>query len=89
MEHASNKSRSRYLLALSLLRRKALRVVTPRSSALEDAAILHVEVSATGAKMTIAICDIAPHELLKCNEELHELLYCEVDPDVLTDGESA
>ncbi len=91
MESIPAKSKSRYLLALTLLRRKVVRDVTaPRQRLVAAKAgetkaptdeIMSLEVAADGSKMDIPVCEVDAHERELLKDELQELLYCEADPE--------
>jgi len=78
-------AKSRYLLALMLLRRKQLREVPSKDTPLqgdegEAAKFLHVEVRADKSQIQIPIAQVSRREVEALTEELNSLLYC--DPEV-------
>ena len=79
-----DKAKSRYLLALMLMRKRVIRPVE-----LEDqhADLLRIEVIATGAEIDIPVCGIARGESEQLREELDELLYCEAEEMEVGDQE--
>lgn len=75
-----DKEKSRYLLALMLMRRRILRPAKPDEEA--DGGpdnVLRVEVIADGSLIDVPICVINRSEADAVKEELDELLYCEAD----------
>ncbi len=90
MESMPAKAKSRFLLALTLLRRKAVRDVTPpRSRVASDALnqeesapeLLCLEVLVDSSRIEVPVCEITSEEQDTLRDELQELLYCEADPD--------
>lgn len=90
MEQFPAKAKSRYLLALMLMRRKLVRPLAQQDESLsadeEDEEestskeeILRVEVIVDGSTIDIPVCKIARSESESLREELNELLYCEAD----------
>ena len=86
MEHSPAKAKSRYLLALMLMRRKILRPATPSSELREGVDYLRVEVPTTGDLLEVAVCKISRGESDTLKDELNELLHCEAEVDE-SDGE--
>ena len=80
MEAVPARAKSRYLLALMLMRRKLVR---SESGGDGDSSkqILRVEVVADGSWIDVPVCEISRAEAEPLREELNELLYCEADPD--------
>jgi hypothetical protein len=87
MEQVSGKAKSRYLLALMLMRRKIVRPATPSEENREGTEILRVEVASTGELIAVPICVISRGEADSLRDELNELLYCEVDGQQEEDAE--
>ncbi len=81
MDQVPNKEKTRYLLALMLMRRRLLR--TLETSENDSLAENHfrVEVIADGSTIDVETCEISRRESDSLREELNELLYCEVTPD--------
>ncbi|TWU01302.1 hypothetical protein [Stieleria varia] len=93
MESFPEKAKTRYLLALLLLRRRFVRLADtatltsqPSGSAPEsenaesenaEPEIMHVEVVDDGSSIDVLVCDIARSETEALTESLNELLYCE------------
>lgn len=75
-----DKAKSRYLLALMLMRRKLVRPVTAGDDGPEDDA-LRVEVIVDGSTLEIPTCKISRSESDSLRDELNELLYCEAEPE--------
>ncbi len=79
MEDAESKAKSRYLLALMLMRKKIVRASSPPSEDRGGTEYLRVEVLATGDPIEVPVCTISRSESDALRDELNELLYCEVD----------
>ncbi|QEF98342.1 hypothetical protein Mal15_23940 [Stieleria maiorica] len=87
MEDMPEQAKTRYLLALILLRRRFVRVISgPHSAAkTQDEAdattsgppMMHLEVVDDGSTIDVAECQIAKSEAESLSEALSELLYCE------------
>ena len=77
MESVPEKAKSRYLLALMLLRRKVVRA----SDDDVDRNLLRIEVATDGSQIDVPVCQITRDESEQLLEELNELLYCEADPE--------
>lgn len=73
------KEKSRYLLALMLMRRRIVRPVKSASDEGEDQDqnLLRVEVIADGSLIDVPTCLISRSESEALKDELNELLYCE------------
>lgn len=69
-------ARLRYLLALMLLRRRALRTLDAPA---ENEEGMQLEVVADGTSLHVVPQSIPAHELQQLNEQLTELLFCESD----------
>ena len=80
MEQFPDKAKSRYLLALMLMRRKLVRPVTAGDDGPEDD-VLRVEVTVDGSTLEIPTCKISRSESDSLRDELNELLYCEAEPE--------
>ncbi len=70
------KAKSRYLLALMLMRK---RVIRPLETEEDQADLLRIEVIATGEEIDIPVCVITRGESEQLRQELDELLYCEAE----------
>lgn len=81
MEHSVVKAKSRYLLALMLMRRRILRPAAPPNETRDGVNYLRVEVAATGDLMEVPVCAISRSESDSLRDELNELLYCEAEED--------
>ena len=86
MESFPAKAKSRFLLGLTLLRRKAVRDVTPpRKRVVDDQTpppeVMCLEVVADGSRIDVPVCEVDAHERELLKDELQELLYCEADPE--------
>jgi hypothetical protein len=90
MEAIPVRAKSRFLLALTLLRRKAVRDVTPPRSRVSlpvsdqnqaEQQLLCLEVVADSSRIDVAVCEIAAEEQELLRAELQELLYCEAEPE--------
>ena len=87
MESMPEQAKTRYLLALILLRRRFVRTVGQPSSLSTDASnappadsdvkYMHLEVVEDGSTLEVAECEIARNEAESLSESLSELLYCE------------
>ncbi|QDV45977.1 hypothetical protein Enr13x_58810 [Stieleria neptunia] len=87
MEDMPEQAKTRYLLALILLRRRFVRVITgppltagdPDGPDSETAGpkLMHLEVVEDGSTIDVAECQIAKREAESLSESLSELLYCE------------
>ena len=87
MEGSPEKAKSRYLLALMLMRK---RIVRPMESSPDDSGaatpdVLRVEVIATGATIDIPIRAIGRTESDTLRDELNALLYCEAEESEVDD----
>ena len=88
MEQFPERAKSRYLLALMLMRKKLVRPAsTPDDAETKDETnndreVLRVEVIASGDMIDVPVCQIGRSESDKLRDELNELLYCEAEPDL-------
>ena len=87
MEQVSGKAKSRYLLALMLMRRKIVRPAAPSEDNRAADDCLRIEVGSTGELIEVPICAISRGEADSLRDELNELLYCEVDEQEEEDAE--
>jgi len=87
MEQFPGKAKSRYLLALMLMRRKIVRPVKGTDQSHQDAEILRVEVVADGSTIDVPIRKINRSESDKLRDELNELLYCEAEQELDADSD--
>lgn len=81
MDQFPDKAKSRYLLALMLMRR---RLVKPADSCDANPVAentIRVEVIADGTTIDVATCEISRSESDSLRDELNELLYCEASAD--------
>jgi len=77
-------AKSRYLLALMLLRKRLIRLATETESAVSvqpqpaaEPDVLRVEVIEDGSTIEVSVCSINRSESDHLREELNQLLYCE------------
>ncbi|KAA5543216.1 hypothetical protein FYK55_13140 [Roseiconus nitratireducens] len=85
MEAMPDQAKTRYLLALMLLRRRHVRLaeapaeqsVAPESAGAAEPPMLHVEVVDDGSVISVIECPIGRSEAERLSEALNELLYCE------------
>jgi hypothetical protein len=85
MEGAPEKAKSRYLLALMLMRKRIVRPIdTPSDDADSGSSdsSLRVEVIATGETIDVPVCTISRAESETLRDELNALLYCEAEEDL-------
>lgn len=93
MESLPARAKSRYLLALMLMRRKIVRPAPKDDATKDDAlkedtpkdgnstqAVMRVEVVADGSVIEVPVCEINRNESETLRDELNELLYCEAEP---------
>ncbi len=75
------RAKSRYLLALMLMRRRIVRPVKVESDSSdeEQADVMRVEVVADGSLVDVPACAISRSEAEVLKNELNELLYCEAE----------
>lgn len=95
MEQFPTKAKSRYLLALMLMRRKLLRpaskdavVDTPAQESTEEETNrewMNVEVISDGSVIHVEVCEVTRSESESLRDELNELLYCEAEEDASAD----
>ena len=74
------RAKSRYLLALMLMRKRIVR----QAPAVDSAAatdVLCVEVIDDGSQIDVSVCEITRSESEQLRKELNELLYCEAESD--------
>ncbi len=94
MEQFPERAKSRYLLALMLMRKKMLRPASFDEQASQEditetdtesepraANMLRVEVIADGSTIDIPVCQISHSESDVLLDQLNELLYCEAEPN--------
>jgi hypothetical protein len=87
MEQFPGKAKSRYLLALMLMRRKLVRPVTSRGELDSEEEVLRLEVVQDGSTVDVPICKVARSESESLRDELNELLYCEAEQGLNADLE--
>ena len=92
MEPFPDRAKSRYLLALMLMRRKIVRPATKESiggdeKPRESKEVLRVEVITDGSIMDVPIIKINRSESEALREELNELLYCEAEQGLEPDAD--
>lgn len=75
------KAKTRYLLALMMVRRKIVKLLPPDSNAGDETddsiETMTVEVLDDGSQIEISVCEIARSETDSLTEALNEMLYCE------------
>lgn len=81
------KAKSRYLLALMLMRRKMVRLATGSEDSSPPQEVLRVEVVTDGSLIEVPVCQISRSESDALRAELDELLYCEAEPDLSAESE--
>ena len=89
MESFPDRAKSRYLLALMLMRKKLVRPVDipstdPASS--DHAKILRLEVISDGNLIDVPVCEISRSESDMLRDQLNELLYCEAETELDSQG---
>lgn len=81
MEAVPDQAKTRYLLALMLLRRRFVRQIDSRSGAeidaIEPKLQLHLEVVEDGTTIDVEECAITRDEAQTLSASLNEMLYCE------------
>ncbi|NNE01123.1 MAG: hypothetical protein HKN47_27730 [Pirellulaceae bacterium] len=77
MEHFPDKAKARYLLALTMMRKRVLRPAPLDDDQRPGAEILQVQVIEDGSLIDIPTCEISRSESDQLLEELNELLYCD------------
>ena len=75
MEHFPNKAKSRYLLALMMMRKRILKPTTQS----DDENVIVMNVVSDGSQIEVPVCQISRSESDTLRNELNELLYCEAD----------
>ncbi|MGB7344569.1 MAG: hypothetical protein WBD20_10170 [Pirellulaceae bacterium] len=91
MEDFPEKAKPRYLLALTMLRKRILRPAPADDSAAADLSMLRVQVIEDGSIIEVPSCVIGRSETDALLESLNELLYCdatelETDDDLADDS---
>ena len=86
MENFSDKAKTRYLLALTLMRKRVLRPAQPDPE-VEQANVLRVEVIDDGSVIEVPSCEISRSETDDLLEQLNELLYCDASEIAVEDDE--
>ncbi|QDT04389.1 hypothetical protein K227x_27800 [Rubripirellula lacrimiformis] len=81
MEPFPEKAKSRYLLALMLMRRRLIRPAAESDKSELAENQMRIEVIADGSTIDIETCEISRSESETLRDELNELLYCEAAPD--------
>ena len=79
MSDFPERAKSRYLLALMLMRKKIVKESTSSECSSEEDT-LRVEVLDDGSVIEVPVCSISRSESDQLRDELNELLYCEADP---------
>lgn len=80
MERFPERMKSRYLLALMLMRRRMIKPVDNNEGETREG-VFYVEVAADGSVIEIEECKITRSESDALRDELNELLYCEAEID--------
>ena len=86
MEQFPERAKSRYLLALMLMRRKIVRPALASDESPVSKDVLRVEVVADGSTIDVPICEITRSESESLRDELNELLYCEAEHEPDSDS---
>lgn len=89
MEQFPEKAKSRYLLALMLMRKRLLKPADrlasstqhERSDIADPTPVMTMQVISDGSTIEIPICEISRSESETLREQLNELLYCEASPE--------
>lgn len=81
MDPFPEKAKSRYLLALMLMRRRVVKPADASESNPIPENTIRVEVIADGTTIDVATCEISRTESDSLRDELNELLYCEASAD--------
>tara|TARA_R110002049_G_scaffold2750_4_gene21898 strand:- start:39221 stop:39718 length:498 start_codon:yes stop_codon:yes gene_type:complete len=79
MDGFPERAKSRYLLALMLMRKKIVKQTACADSA-DEASVMCVEVIDDGSVIEVPVCTINRGESDRLRDELNELLYCEAEP---------
>ncbi len=77
MEHFPNKAKPRYLLALTMLRKRILRLASGDENDDRRGSVLRVQVVEDGSMIDVPICTISRSETDELLQQLNELLYCD------------
>ncbi len=77
MDQVPQREKSRFLLALMLMRRRVVKAAEPAQEQRDEVEYLRVEVATTGEVIEIPIPKITRGEADSLKDELNELLYCE------------
>lgn len=89
MEQFPEKAKSRYLLALMLMRKRLLKPAdrlawstqNKSSDTADPTSVMTMQVISDGSTIDIPICEISRSESETLREQLNELLYCEASPE--------
>ena len=82
MENIADRQKSRYLLALMLMRRRVLKAANPPQETRGQLDYMRVLIASTGEEMRILIPRITREEADLLKDELNELLYCEAEEEM-------
>ena len=82
MENIPERQKSRYLLALMLMRRRVLKAANPPQETRDQLDYMRVLIASTGEEMGILIPRITREEADLLRDELNELLYCEAEEEM-------
>ena len=82
MESIPERQKSRYLLALMLMRRRVLKAANPPQETRDQLDYMRVLIASTGEEMGILIPRITREEVDLLRDELNELLYCEAEEEM-------
>ena len=74
-----DRAKSRYLLALMLIRKRIVRQTSDAVST-SDNDVICVQIVDDGSLIEVPVCEITRGESEQLREELNELLYCEAEP---------
>lgn len=89
MDQVPNREKSRFLLALMLMRRRVVKAAEPAQEQRDNVEYLRVEVATTGEVIEIPIPTITRGEADSLKDELNELLYCEAEEELDEESSSA
>ena len=72
-------AKSRYLLALMLMRKRVVRPLAENKEEPDSEPMLRLEVVATGAELEVPVCVISRSESKSLRDELNTMLYCDAE----------
>ena len=87
MDQVADKEKSRYLLALMLMRRRVLKAAEPSQENRDEVDYLRVEVVTTGEVIEVPVPMITRGEAESLKDELNALLFCEAEAEAEAEDE--